>query len=64
MVIYADYRGQIGLFLYNECMKDYVWSAGDPVGQWFLTFLMLQPFNTVTHAAVTPNHKFFFTATS
>ena len=25
--------------------------------QWFSTFLVLQPFNTVSHVVVTPNHN-------
>ena len=28
-----------------------------PVEQWFSTFLILRPFNTVPHLVVTPNHK-------
>lgn len=28
-----------------------------PLGQWFSTFLMLWPVNTIPHVAVTPNHK-------
>jgi hypothetical protein len=34
------------------------------LSQWFSTFLMLQPSNTVPHAVVTPNHKNIFLATS
>jgi hypothetical protein len=32
--------------------------------QWFSTFLMLQPFNTVPHAVMTPNGNITFVATS
>jgi hypothetical protein len=35
-----------------------------PLVQWFSTFLMLWPFNTVPHVVVTPNHKIIFIATS
>ncbi len=35
-----------------------------PVDQWFSTFLMPRPFNTVPHVVVTPNHKIIFVATS
>lgn len=36
------------------------------LGQWFSTFRMLLPFNTVLHVVVTPppNHKIIFVATS
>jgi hypothetical protein len=33
------------------------------VDQWFLAFLMLQPFNTVPHVGVTHKHKIIFIAT-
>ncbi|KAL8174881.1 UNVERIFIED_CONTAM: hypothetical protein K2H54_004607 [Gekko kuhli] len=29
----------------------------EPLRQWFSTFLMPRPFNTVPHVVVTPNHK-------
>jgi hypothetical protein len=32
--------------------------------QWFSTFLMLLPFNTVPHVVLIPNHKIIFIATS
>ena len=32
--------------------------------QWFLSFLVLQPFNIVSHVVVTPNHNIIFIATS
>ena len=32
-------------------------SHSDPLEQWFSTFLMLRPFNTVPHVVVTPNHE-------
>jgi hypothetical protein len=28
-----------------------------PVEQWFSTFLIVQPFNSVFHVVVTPSHK-------
>ena len=31
-VIDPDYHGEIGSLLHNEGKKDYVWSAGDPLG--------------------------------
>jgi hypothetical protein len=35
-----------------------------PLQQWLSAFLMLEPFNTVPHALVTPNHKIIFVTTS
>jgi hypothetical protein len=32
--------------------------AGNPLEQWFSTFLKLQPLNTVPHGVVTPDHLF------
>lgn len=32
--------------------------------QWFLTFLMLRPFNTVSRVVATPNRKIIFVATT
>ena len=32
--------------------------------QWFSTFLMMRPFNTVPHVVATPNHQIIFLATS
>jgi hypothetical protein len=32
------------------------------LGQWFSTFLMLQPFNTVPRVVVTPDYKIIFAA--
>lgn len=32
--------------------------------QWFSTFLVLQPLNTVPHVVVTHNHKIVFVATA
>ena len=31
-MIDPDYQGEIGLLLHNEGKKDYVWTAGDPLG--------------------------------
>jgi hypothetical protein len=31
--------------------------------QWFSTFLMLRPSDTISHVVVTPNHKTTFVAT-
>jgi hypothetical protein len=31
-----------------------------PPAQWFSTFLLLSPFNTVSHVVVTPNHIIFY----
>ena len=36
----------------------------ESVKQWFSTFLMLQPFNTVPRVVVTPNQNVVFIATA
>jgi hypothetical protein len=41
-------------------MNKYIASVLYSIDQWLSTFLMLWPFNTVPHAAVTPNHKIIF----
>lgn len=41
-------------------MLIYEWVLGDPLEQWFLTILILWPFNTVPHVAVTPIIKLFY----
>ena len=49
------FRKNLGKF--EKCVKE-------SLEQWFSTFLMLWPFNTVPHVVVTPNHKIIFVATS
>lgn len=34
----SDYQGETGLFLHNGGKKDYIWNAGDPLGN-----LLVQP---------------------
>lgn len=34
----------------------------DPLNQWFLTFLMLCPFNTLPHGVINPKYKIMFLA--
>lgn len=38
--------------------------TGKQLKQWFLAFLTLQPFNSVSHVVETPNHKTIFVVTS
>lgn len=41
-----------------------VFVSGLSLQQWFSPFLALQPFNSVSHAVLTPSHKSIFIATS
>jgi len=42
--------------------EPWAWWFGKTIGQWFATFLILQPINIVPHVVVTSNHKIIFTA--
>jgi hypothetical protein len=58
----AQFNFSRKLFLYllaENCLKncsDYKLSGFLPLGSCFSAFLMLRPFNAVSHAVVTPNH--------
>ena len=36
------------------------WDVLKPLGQWFSTFLVLRPYNTVTHVVVTSQPQNYF----
>lgn len=45
MVKYPNYHGEVRLSLHNGGKKDYVWSAGDPLGHLFVVLCLVIKIN-------------------